>query len=267
MFNEIANIIKITRPRHVFKSFTSIRHTISAFKYHYRSVSERDFVYFFAEQAGFSDREIDSAYRDLKHNNALWDNIKERLTIYQKGYGSQMTRELPLLYLLVRLLKPSRIIETGVASGASSAYILQALIDNQKGEMHSIDLPPENLPRGRESGWIVPEILRERWHIYIGDSKRILKDLLDQTGIIDIFLHDSLHTYEHMTWEFNTAWEYLRKGGFFLSHDVGANEAFFDFMREHHIPWKSYRVFHVLGGFKKPRNNTSRPEIDTPLKN
>jgi hypothetical protein len=52
-------------------------------------------------------------------------------------------------------------------------------------------------------------------------------------------------------WEFRTAWPYLIHGGLFLSHDVGANNAFMDFMKEKDIPWTAFRVFHVLGGFIK----------------
>ncbi len=162
-----------------------------------------------------------------------------------------MTRELPALYLLIRLIKPDCIIETGVSSGASSAHILCALHDNEQGTLHSIDLPPDSLPEGKESGWIVPKYLRSRWHLHIGDSKQLLKQLLNSTGQIDCFFHDSLHTYDHMLWEFRTAWEYLKPGGLFMSHDVGRNMAFFDFMKENNIKWRDYRVFHILGGFVK----------------
>ncbi len=64
-------------------------------------------------------------------------------------------------------------------------------------------------------------------------------------------MHDSEHTYENMQWEFRTAWKCLRKGGLFLSHDVGANEAFFDFMKEVGILWNDYRVYGLLGGYQK----------------
>ncbi|MCR4344580.1 MAG: hypothetical protein NUV44_07425 [Candidatus Scalindua sp.] len=45
-----------------------------------------------------------------------------------------MTRELPCLYLLVRLIKPNQVIETGISSGTSSAYILRALKENERGK-------------------------------------------------------------------------------------------------------------------------------------
>ena len=165
-----------------------------------------------------------------------------------------MTRELPCLYLLIRLIKPDLVVETGVSSGASSAYILRALKDNKKGKLYSIDLPFE-FSTGRKSGWLVPEALRDRWDLRIGDAKEILTPLLKEIGEIDCFVHDSLHTYDHMTWEFKSVYPYLRSEGLFLSHDVGRNEAFFDFMKEVNVRWYDYRVFHVLGGFRKPSKN------------
>ncbi|MFQ5929378.1 MAG: class I SAM-dependent methyltransferase, partial [Acidobacteriota bacterium] len=196
-------------------------------------------------------RRVDLAYDNLNSHKRLWQDVESKLSIYPKNYGSQMTRELPALYLLVRLTKPKIVVETGVASGASSAYMLRALKDNQRGRLYSIDLPPANLPDGKKSGWVVPESLGSRWSLYIRDSKEILRPLLKELGEIDGFLHDSLHTYDHMLWEFRTAWEHLRPGGLFLSHDVGANEAFLDFMKEKKVSWSGYRVFHVLGGFRR----------------
>jgi hypothetical protein len=82
-------------------------------------------------------------------------------------------------------------------------------------------------------------------------GKEPLEQLLDGVGEIDCFIHDSLHTYEHMTWEYRTVWKHLRSGGLLLSHDIGGNEAFFEFMQEKAISWKSYRVLHLLGCFRK----------------
>jgi hypothetical protein len=228
-------------------------HAISAFKYHYRRVADREFANFFARQRGCSDDDIDQAYRGLSNNAPCWEEIRENLIIYPGQYGLQMTMELPSLYLIVRLTQPDIVVETGVSSGASSAYILCALHDNKKGRLYSIDLPPDNLPADKSSGWIVPQCLRSRWSLHIGDAKELLEPLLKKIGNVDCFIHDSLHTYEHMVWEFRTAWPYLNLRGLFLSHDVGANDAFMDFMQEKDIPWTAFRVFHVLGGFIKTK--------------
>jgi hypothetical protein len=253
LFKELANVVKITKSRHIFKAVTSPLHTFEKSKYHYRRVSERDFVDFFAKGFGYSAKTIDRLYDDLDNNSSLWQGISGKLSIYPNNYALQMTKELSALYLLVRLVQPNRMVETGVSAGASSAYILSAMEDNNRGKLYSIDLPPDNLPKAKSVGWVVPDHLKKRWSLRIGNALDLLEPLLFEIGTIDCFVHDSLHTYEHMSWEFNMAWKYLRPKGLFLSHDVGANEAFFDFMSEKGISWKDYRVFHVLGALQKPR--------------
>src|SRR2546421_5795229 len=110
------------------------------------------------------------------------------------------------LYAVVRAAKPRVIVETGVASGLSSAHILRALAANGTGTLHSIDLPNVQefsvLPEGRTSGWIVPDSLRSRWKLQIGDSRELLPRLLASLDRVDLFLHDSDHSYENMSFEF-----------------------------------------------------------------
>lgn len=250
MLSEILNVLKITKLHHLMKMVYSPSHTFRKFKYHYRGVPEQTFVKFLSEQLGCPPMAVKEAYEDLRRHEQLWNVINSGLTVY----AGQMTRELPCLYLLTRMIKPNQVIETGVSSGASSAYILRALKDNKKGKLYSIDLPLE-YDMGKKRGWLVPEELRDCWDLRIGDAKKMLTPLLKEIGEIDCFVHDSLHTYDHMMWEYRRIWPYLRQGGLFLSHDVGASEAFLDFMKEVNVRWYDYRVFHVLGGFRKLSKN------------
>jgi len=56
------------------------------------------------------------------------------------------------LYIVCRLTTPKIVVETGVEHGISTSFILEALEDNNKGFLYSVDFPPE----GIQSGWIVP---------------------------------------------------------------------------------------------------------------
>ncbi|SRR6266851_6650690 len=153
-------------------------------------------------------------------------------------------------YAAVRALAPDYIVETGVANGVSSSYLLFALQKNGHGCLHSVGLAdPGYLPAGKEPGWLVPDWLRAPWHIHVGDAREILPGLFAQSGSIDIFIHDSLHTYDHMLWEFETAYSYLRPGGLLISDDALWNAAFHDFARMAGAP--QARILRGVGFLQK----------------
>lgn len=158
----------------------------------------------------------------------------------------------PILYGAVRAIRAGTIVETGVASGVSSAFMLKGLQAQEEGFLFSIDLPNQDpsalLPQGKELGWIIPSALRHRWNLVIGKSKDTLQPLLSTLKTIDLFFHDSEHTHENMLFEFRAVWPHLRQGGILLSHDILANNAFYEFcdeIRRTHVRW------YGLGGVRK----------------
>jgi predicted O-methyltransferase YrrM len=153
------------------------------------------------------------------------------------------------LYALLRMLRPEVLVETGVANGFSTAFSLLALQANGGGHLYSIDLPREvgreyepgtfyegegraGIPSGSEPGWLIPEHLKERWTLILGRSQEELPPLLARLGAVDVFMHDSEHSFECMWFEFNAAWPALRPGGVLLSDDVNSTEAFARFQAQ-----------------------------------
>ena len=63
------------------------------------------------------------------------------------------------------------------------------------------------------------------------DTRKHLAPLLQDLGQIDVFYHDSDHSFVHMMWEYTSVWPHLRAGGILLSDDIGWNRAFWDFAR------------------------------------
>lgn len=142
-------------------------------------------------------------------------------------------KKILLQYAAIRAMAPSVVVETGVASGVSTSYILLALRKNGRGKLHSIELgDTQYLPSGRQPGWIVPDWLKENWDMHIGDSRVLLPRVLNEVGSTDVFVHDSLHTYEHMIWEFRCAFPMIRSGGLLISDDAVWNPAFKEFAIE-----------------------------------
>jgi predicted O-methyltransferase YrrM len=163
------------------------------------------------------------------------------------------------LYWIVRQLKPTTVVQTGVSNGLSSAFIMLALAKNgPEGRLHVIDLPyvfdPADphwteigglhgvvIPQGKSSGWLVPDIYRDRFDVGIGDAKELMPPLIDRLGPIDMFFHDSDHTYNHMTFEFDQAMRKMAPYGVIVADDISWNESLWDFADTHRIPGYNFR--------------------------
>jgi predicted O-methyltransferase YrrM len=215
---------------------------------------------------GMGSAEFDAYVKEVRSNKAFKNSVLgnlERFTKHLKKQGLYAGTideiQCTILYAINRFLMPEVVLETGVASGLSSAYILLALENNNKGKLYSIDLPFEEggessewatlLPSGEKSGWLIPQDLRHRWELTLGKSSDIMPDLLKELESIDVFLHDSDHSYENMKWEYRTVWPYLKRGGVLLSHDIEQNEAFSEFCRE--VEGQSFTYKGGLGGIVK----------------
>lgn len=129
-------------------------------------------------------------------------------------------------WCLIHHLRPERVIETGVAHGLSSRMILEALQRNARGHLWSIDLPPSDSSLRKRIGIAVQPPFTERWTYVAGSSRRCLRPLLNETGPIDLFLHDSLHSERNVRFELEEARNALRPRGAIVVDDVDVNGAF-----------------------------------------
>lgn len=133
------------------------------------------------------------------------------------------------LYGLTRSLKPAVVVESGGFIGMSSAFILKAFADANltAAKLYSIEWSGDC-----EQGTLIPDELRSTSGGFVpmrGKVEDFLKrDQLPES--IDMFLHDSSHSYRHMLWEFQQFWPRLRDGGLLVSHDVQMNAAFPEFI-------------------------------------
>jgi len=143
-----------------------------------------------------------------------------------------MARKELLTFLAEQVLarKPCAVLEVGVAYGATSAVILDALAKNRTGRLTSIDLPMLALEI-RDVGKLVPEDLRSRWSLHLGPSSQLLPRIARESSPIDLFLHDGDHTYPVQLSDFRTVWPYIRPGALIVVDDV-CNPAFEDFADE-----------------------------------
>jgi hypothetical protein len=133
------------------------------------------------------------------------------------------------IWCLTRHLQPAKIVETGVAHGVTSRFILEALQKNGRGHLWSIDVPPLERFLKQQVGVAVGGRYPERWTYIKGSSRQRLPSLLSQLGQIDLFIHDSLHSERNVRFELDHAWAALRPGGVAVVDDVDANWGFKSF--------------------------------------
>jgi len=131
-----------------------------------------------------------------------------------------------LCYVCCRLVKPGLVLETGVAYGVTSAFILEAMAANDHGALHSVDLPPLGPQVSDYVGVLVADGVRNRWTLHRGVTKRVLPRLLPTLGPIDMFVHDSLHTYKNISMELDLVTPRLTSKSIVIADDVHENVAF-----------------------------------------
>ena len=126
------------------------------------------------------------------------------------------------LYNLVRTRKPSVFLETGVAKGFSTRIILEALEKNKRGVLVSTEVDSD-------VGALVPKRLHSHWDLQVGEPRTILSSTLNKYNKIDIFLHDSIHSFIQMFGDFAMVEPHMAENGIILSDDVNENGAFLQF--------------------------------------
>lgn len=203
---------------------------------------------------------IEACRTELLRNDRFFKGIDEKMLRTRNRLPVWQTSR-DFLYMAVRLCKPQLVVETGVFDGLSSAVILQALTDNGSGTLISIDLPAfkpikwsthiwreSRLPLHCQPGWVIPDDLRGRHQLLLGDSKEILPRVLQEHPKIDVFLHDSLHTFNHQYFEYRTVWPHLSDSGLLLSDDIFWSSAFARFCKQ---IGKAYVWLGGFGGVRK----------------
>lgn len=138
------------------------------------------------------------------------------------------------IWSIIRHTRPKTVIETGVAHGVTSRFILEAMERNDFGHLWSIDLPPVNPETRREVGIAVDKAaLHHRWSYIAGTSRRHLPRLLSQLRGVDLFIHDSMHSARNVAFEVDLAWKHLSPGGVIVVDDIDINPSFKMFAERH----------------------------------
>lgn len=134
-------------------------------------------------------------------------------------------------YALVRILRPTYVVETGTDKGLGTLVLTRAVEANDYGQVVSIDINPK-------AGAFCRDWPDDRLRLLNGDSVEILRSLKEPE--VDLFVHDSLHTYEYEAAELRAIGMKLSPGAFVLSDNSRDSDALLDWSLE------SGRQFHFF---------------------
>ena len=140
---------------------------------------------------------------------------------------------------------------------------LAALAEVGHGRLISIELPPEPVVLAdgveydwsrRGVGWAIPQRLRDavgdRYQLVLEDVRTALPRLLEEEPALDVFVHDDLHTPDHMRWEYELVWPKLRPGGILMSDDI--NHGWLGFAHAQGQRDQGLRNVRRFGALRKP---------------
>lgn len=203
----------------------------------YDLANEDELVSFVARSLGRSCDEVDGYLQEVGTDSGFLDSIARKLRANpERNEVPHFGRRLGW-YAIVRCLKPLVVVETGVHDGLGSALLLRALERNAaegvEGRLMAFDIDPL-------SGWLVDDALRGRFELVIGDVRKTLPAALEGAGV-GVFIHDSLHTYEHERFEFDVALEHAASGLVLISDNAHESSALEDVSRERGFRYEFFR--------------------------
>ena len=161
-----------------------------------------------------------------------------------KGWNDGDAGLVRAIWCLSRHLRPSHVVETGVAHGLTSRFILEALERNGAGHLWSIDHQPLEHFWREQVAMAVGGRFPHRWTYIKGSSRRQLPGFT-----VDLFVHpDSLHSEHNVRFEVDSAWAILRPGGVLVIDDVDVNRGFHSFTEV----FPGHEIHDLRGGTPPP---------------
>jgi hypothetical protein len=143
-------------------------------------------------------------------------------------------------YAIVRAAQPDLVVETGTHLGLGSCVIAAALLRNGHGRLTTIDIDPE-------AGYLIGEPWASVIDRRTGNSVELLGSLKD----VDMFLHDSLHTYDYETEELTAVEPNLHADAIILSDNAHESSALSDWAERsgrHYLFFKEQPLDHWWPG-------------------
>jgi Methyltransferase domain len=190
------------------------------FTYDLDSLNRDQLCWFISAVTGAEIGQVRAWMRELDEDSHLADHLTRRLSSNPRwricAKEPHWARRLGW-YAIVRAAQPDHVVETGTHLGLGSCVIAAALLRNGHGRLTTIDIDPD-------AGCLIGE----PWASVIDRRAGSSVDLLGTLKDVGIFLHDSLHTYDHETGELTAVEPNLRSDAIILSDNAHDSSALSD---------------------------------------
>ncbi len=199
---------------------------VTNYTYHPTDQNRRELAHFISDVTGAELALVSSYLDEVVSDEALRQHVGQRTAASphrstadaEARYGRRIG-----WYALVRLLRPAVVVESGVDKGIGTCVLAAALLRNRDegalGKVYAIDINPR-------AGWLVGPPYAEVVEFVFSDSHAALRGL---EGPIDIFIHDSEHSYGHEAGEYAIVRQRLSEGALVVSDNAHATPTLMDF--------------------------------------
>ena len=184
------------------------------------SLNRDQLCWFVSAVTGAEIAQVRAWMQELEEDAKLIDHLTRRLSSNpRRGIGPREPHwgRRGGWYALVRAVQPDHIVETGTHLGLGSSVIAAALLRNGHGHLTTIDIDPE-------AGYL----LGEPWSSVVDCRTGSSVDILAELREVDVFLHDSLHTYDYETRELAAVGPNLQADAIILSDNAHQSAALSD---------------------------------------
>lgn len=213
------------------------------YTYELDSLNRDQLCWFVAAVTGAGIGQVREWAAELEHDRDLIEHLTGRLSSNPRrricAQEPHWARRLGW-YAIVRAARPNLVAETGTHLGLGSCVIAAALIRNGHGRLTTIDIDPK-------AGYLIGQPYASVIERRTGSSAEVLAGMRD----VDIFLHDSLHTYEYESSELKAVEPNLGPGAIVLSdnaHDSAALSEWAERTGRHYLFFKESPLNHWWPG-------------------
>ena len=125
---------------------------------------------------------IPEEYAQENYERIDWSDVDSEMSDGQRRF----------IHGLVQYYQPNKILELGVSAGGGTVVLLNALQENEKAELYSVDSATQfyrdpDLPVGHCALKKYSDLLNKKWHLFTGEDPACVMDKIEEKFDFEIW--------------------------------------------------------------------------------